>query len=640
MSCFKFQLVDSPLRAWVGNFMSGHTKPPTEIDEIKPHTAGRLNLSFFDVETAPIWLRSAYKILTATDARGWCGLVDIPKPSSMRQIRSAPQDIIEKLRHSIIEPSSTTTQGYVLNSMFLVPKNETISRVILDCRTLNELCAKPPHVAFAPMTDIFEILRFFNSAYLVTGDFRHWFYQIPLAPALRGLFSFKDREDIFRLKVWAMGFSWSPFISQSLSMELGRRAIELQSGWFAIPSGESLESPPPFWIISIRQTDSCSLSKNDIIGFLTFWYDNLFACMDSEANQMTMANNMKLTAKGANAEWKLPKGEVATHKDAFTYSHEQVDFLGICFTRGSHADDWLWHHLHDSIESWKKLSSQTKTWRLAAQLVGIITWDWTVSNTPRGTRKEVFDIARIIGLRRLEGPQWDFKTDSSMGDKQWETLLGNFELVIANEDRHQYRRIAANYSRTTYIASDAMKDQGAMVWLDNPTVEKYETIRYDNASTVPPREVLTRGDDLSINWKETFTAIRALEIASEGLKPFTHIRIGVDNTSAVSVLTRRSVLWCEQLDKRIHRLVEQFTAQRLSFSVHYLPGSIQAADERSRGRTSNVTKCQECLTYLRNIKIPLWERLLQATPQGGHQRCKRRRTERQNLANNMINEFS
>lgn len=627
MSCFKFQLVDAPLSAWVGNYVTGHAKPPSEIDEIKPCTAGRLKLPFFDCKDPPAWLRLAYETLTASDLQGWCGLTCTPRPARNDRARSAPRNIIEKLRHSIIEPSPSNIEGCVLNSMFLVPKTETISRVILDCRALNDLCAKPPHLAFAPMTDIFEILRFFDSAYLVTGDFRHWFYQIPLAPALRCLFSFKDRDDIFRLKVWAMGFSWSPFISQSLSMELGRRAIELQDGWFAIPSESSPNAPPPFWIISTRMGESGSILRNDIIGFLTFWYDNLFICMGSQSNQATMANNMKIVADAANAKWKLPKGDASTHRDAFTYSHEQVEFLGICFTRRSQSEDWLWRHLHESIESWKKLPSQTRTWRLAAQLVGIITWDWTVSNETRRTRKEVFDIARIIGLQKLDGPHWDHKTNSAMGDRHWETLLSNFKSVVINEDRRQYRRIPINYSRMTFIASDAMKDQGAVVWLDDPTVERYETIRYDDASLAPSEEILSSTGDLSINWKETFTAIRALEIAAADLPPFTHIRIGVDNTAAVSVLTRRSVLWCERLDKRLHRLINYYSDRRLSFSVHYLPGSMQAADERSRGRASNTTKCRDCLVYLQNIKVSLWERLLQAAPeQRTHARDKRRRT--------------
>jgi hypothetical protein len=66
----------------------------------------------------------------------------------------------------------------------------------------------------------------------VSWDYRHWYYQLKLPIFVRSLFTFLSRLTAIELKVWAMGFSWTPYAGQAtvigglISKRLGLDSVE------------------------------------------------------------------------------------------------------------------------------------------------------------------------------------------------------------------------------------------------------------------------------------------------------------------------------------------------------------------------------------------------------------------------------
>ena len=327
--------------------------------------------------------------------------------------------------------------------------------------------------------------------------------------------------------------------------------------------------------------------------------------MDRPQDIDTLATNLRATACLVNAEWKENKRNNGEDKH-FEFSTNAVDFLGISFKKNQSG--WEWKHLEGSINTWGKYLEQDFTWRLAAQMVGVLTWDWTISNELRVSRARIFGIARIIGSKGLMGKKWDGRPDSTLPLVERKYLREVFEGTLQNHWRTQRRSIPSNYEELCFVASDAMNTHGAVVWFDSQgNEESYTIIDFARARYRPSKDIAQ--GDLSINWKETFTALQAIELTAKKVSAKTHIRVGVDNTSAVAVINKRSVHWCETLDKIVLDLDRRLTLEDITFSAHYIPGTLQAADERSRGRESLLWKSKLFLERLTNTDVTIWENL-------------------------------
>ena len=107
-----------------------------------------------------------------------------------------------------------------------------VDRAILNCKTLNLSVSRPPSLSLPSLEDIFALVSFFplSSAVCCTADFRHYFYQIPLPTIVRHLFSVQCQSVLAELKAFAMGFSWSPFVTVGRDQAQRRSAPLCQFG--------------------------------------------------------------------------------------------------------------------------------------------------------------------------------------------------------------------------------------------------------------------------------------------------------------------------------------------------------------------------------------------------------------------------
>lgn len=89
------------------------------------------------------------------------------------------------------ESLALSNRGWV--RYFEVEKNQKLrlTRAILDCRQVNQLCGKPPVLELADLEWIFHCVALFSHPCFATLDFTHFFFQISLPTAVRRLFTVK-----------------------------------------------------------------------------------------------------------------------------------------------------------------------------------------------------------------------------------------------------------------------------------------------------------------------------------------------------------------------------------------------------------------------------------------------------------------
>lgn len=587
---------------------------PSQLDPIERHVVSRLNLTYLcsKLRGEPwLWARNLIRTLAPSETdlnkrtpreERWCG-VELSNSPEIGRTRAKLEPVFDEIKDSLLEETKNPAKGAVTSVLFLVPKTPELSRIVLDGRALNGLCTKPPHLEFISISDIFRVVQFFPRPYIGTGDFRHWFYQIPLDPLLQHLFSLECNGRFFHQRAWAMGFSWSPFVAQGISMALAKWGIEEEPGegeekWFAIPSAESEDTPPPFWFVSDRNVTLASeLRRDNVVGFISFWYDNLLVIAKSARARERLLRNTDRQAQSINALWK-PKKEAnvgPTHKDDFTRSTNGAAFMGIEFVNTRKG--WTWNHLQSNRDEWQSTSSKGETsWRAAAKLTGILTWDWTVSGESRQSFEEVLEVTREIG-RHAEG-NWDStapdRHDQGVTAHQWRMLKGRLGKICIAPFRQWPRLDRAVFENTRLLASDAMNERG--VGLDLHTGKILVRLSFEDFSK-----------ERHINWKETATALATIRAAARETKARTRFLIAVDNTTAKAVINAGYVPWDGDLDREIADMKRELWLEGSLLEAVYIPGEDQPADEPSRNLATIEAKITACGNALMRRETPWWQ---------------------------------
>eukprot|EP00388_Colpodella_angusta_P001656 GDKJ01005127.1.p1 GENE.GDKJ01005127.1~~GDKJ01005127.1.p1 ORF type:complete len:333 (-),score=-2.17 GDKJ01005127.1:340-1338(-) len=275
-------------------------------DEIPPKVVGSVNVRILinvaleEVRTG--WFRVLLNCLNPADVEQWCGRMSEFSHNSPLVSRSDVFPVITKLAETILRPvrDSQGTQK-LYTTIFLVPKDDETARVIGDCKEANKGFKPCPPLQFASVEDLFRIITYFpEGAFFATGDFRHWFYQLPLPKGTEKNFTVVgDDKQMYEFIVWPMGFAWSPFTAQALSMLLAKLAIQ-NAGYIVESPGDDVDVLPPFWVIKDKH------NPERPIGFALFWYDNLLlVTQTAETREAILSDLEDLTSKvGALLETK------------------------------------------------------------------------------------------------------------------------------------------------------------------------------------------------------------------------------------------------------------------------------------------------------------------------------------------------
>jgi len=112
-------------------------------------------------------------------------------------------------------------------------------------------------------------------------------------------------------------------------------------------------------------------------------------------------------------------------------------------------------------------------------------------------------------------------------------------------------------------------------------------------------------DSLSINYKETDIARRAVLWAVQNF-PGADIRVAVDNTSACVALTRTVYTANASLQRDLDEMMHRVAIADSTLTVVQVAGLVMAADERSRGKSSDSNKIKTCAKFLLEARTMHW----------------------------------
>ena len=220
-------------------------------------------------------------------------------------------------------------------------------------------------------------------------------------------------------------------------------------------------------------------------------------------------------------------------------------------------------------------------------MIGILIWDWSVANRSRSEIELVIEAARKIGNLQLEGRLWDLThtlTQEHVVSLEilWSATMRNPWNVRSTKE--------IQFTTEIFLASDAMKSQGAAVRMIAPGV----------ASEV---RTWALNPELHINIKETQTALEALEWILPSLKPGSLVRLGVDNSTALTALKHRIFIASWEVQKWVDDVHKRYRDRDCDWFGVYVPGVDHAADSPSRGGPILQTHVSKTFSWLKEAEI-------------------------------------
>ncbi len=556
------------------------------LDPVDPNVALCLRpaqLASLISEYVDQWVGTFRKCFFAQTANDWCGWsgagLGLWIPTDPKYIPH-----LMELENLLIAPLTGLNQDKRITLPYFEVAKMTapLARAIINCKALNEHMGKSPKVLFPSIEDIFAMLLFFPQAHTVTADFRHWFHQLPLPVAAHFLFTVASGSTwCGEYLAWPMGFNWSPFVSQTISMLLVRLAVE-KLNWTAESPIPACESTPPFWIIR-NQT-------NRVIAFAVVWYDNLLIIATNAAVQEKLSSAFLQICGAVNAKLKPFSKE---NPAVFQKRIDSMDYIGIHFSKAQGR--LYWQHMEKP--HWLAAQEAPLTWRSASCILGIIVWDWTVSGDNRSSIRLFLRISKVIGLEfgddKHQNSWDDLAPVSKISADDWELLQSKLKDIQNQGIQERFLYMPdAQPRKQILLASDAMKNNGAVVFFDASGKEIDITVKKYSA-------------ELSINFKETDIA-RTGVVKYATRFPGSEIRLCVDNTTALVAMKRRIFSADEEQQEKLDEMTNLLQNTNTVLLVCQVAGLHMAADERSRGLVSSREKMILCAKFLEEIRTTHW----------------------------------
>lgn len=483
-----------------------------------------------------------------------------------------------------------------INCYFAVAKScGKLARAIFNGRAFSNECQKPPTVN---LPDVAELLKAISDALVgrrfsfICADLRHWFFQFPLIDEIRSFFGMRIDDQFCRFNVLPMGFSFSPYIAQSI-------------GWLIIIESLRRCDVDISSLQGATQLPSyIKLTENDEIIVIALWYDNLGFWCTSENRTMNFAKQFRATCADFNVvikeinvydtnEMELV-GEREDPKDAFddipivktdTDSSKKsvAAYLGMEMgwrlvrinpRRVERRFEWR-HALPRRVRWWKSIKTLPSTCRSIAHLVGIIVWHCHMKLEPLVYVKSTIDALRSsVKIKKT----WDTADDA------YRPTIDSLrsEVMRLCRDASWNFKQRFNIDKRFFVASDASsKKWGFLVYRSDFTVWMQDH-SYFAGTLFQSKHIFV---------KELLAATLAIErICSElNENEQVEIFIAVDNTAAAAVL------------RRLYSLTE-FGSELVLRVINALKGkhSLRVISIRSEDNPSDPLTRNRCLCPIRN----------------------------------------
>lgn len=434
-----------------------------------------------------------------------------------------------------------------IHSFFAVAKScGLVARAIFNGKLFSSKCAVPPGVN---LPDVAELLKALSDAFagrkfsFMTADWRHWFFQFSLADEIRPFFGMRIGDLFCRFSVLPMGFSFSPYIAQSVGWLIIIESLKRSFGQTCVEGLLHQSQLPSF----IKIHDG-----SDII-VIALWYDNVGFFCTSDNKCMKFAKQFRATCSDFNVvikEWytytstemelvddredpkgvfdeppiRVPNPEDPSAKPPATYLGLELGWRKVRINprRCEYRLEWR-HALARRMRWWTSAKKLSSTCRSVAHLVGIIVWHCHMRLDPLAYVKTSIDILRK-SVQRKES--WDAVNVGYQQDL--ENL--NAEVRRLCRDASWYFKNRPSSGKVFFVSSDASsKKWGFLVHHSD-----FKLWFQDHGTFTES----LRGKHIFV--KELLAATLGIERLCATLQPddSVEIFIAVDNTAAAAVLRR------------------------------------------------------------------------------------------------------
>ena len=470
-------------------------------------------------------------------------------------------------------------------SYFAVAKGTEYARAIFNGRRFSARCKVPPSTNLPDVVTLLQALsRLPGRMTFVEGDIRHFFHQLKLHQEISRFFCVRQHGTFWRWSTLPMGWSWSPFIAQSISM--GMIIEVLENCGVSMELYKNLNQPPAL------------IEVPDVL-VAAVWYDNILLATTNanlglkfyqKFRTMVDARHFNLTMK----EWNLH------HPRSLTEGSTHPVYLGLEFSsrptkRQRSEDDKVnvlhWRHTEKRITTFKALDLLRKdgdpksqlTPRIIAKICGSLMWDAHVAGIPLCRKSELIDLIRLVGTSARQSG-WD--SVLVLNEEALALLRGEVSLAIINDWKSLPRVVTTNNIFVATDSSDLM--WGAIAWddTDSPILSLEGQVWPDSIAKE------------HIFLKELLAATITIErLAKKHASAKIHVI--TDNTACAAVLRRlasSSKAGCE-LARRVDNAL---SASGCTLQVIIVSSADNPADEPSRNRPVIMTK----LEYARSVIVP------------------------------------
>lgn len=412
-----------------------------------------------------------------------------------------------------------------------------VARSIFNGKKLSLGCKVPPGTNLPDFMRLLEALTKLvkdNGAgfHSIVADVRHAFHQIPLGDEMSFFFAIarllKDKNEIWRWLSLPMGWSWSPFLCQSIGF--GLLLIILEKAGLDVTVYKMMTVPPPLILISDKD------SRLRLV--VALWYDNIgvFTCDGSLANTIA-ALIPKVFEKGHHYYLKdfLHLGPSGLYKSA----KRHPEYLGVNFRQSAKRTEdgqficvLEWQPTTKKRAKWNEIVINcVSTCRRTAKALGVILWANRLAYIPLCRLERELDVLRRASDSSNTGGGWDTQLTLTVPER--ELLRHDLTAACSDEWRSKPVDLLENMD-PIFIATDSSKPKWAYLFWTS----------YRGTVTEAPRSGCWKdfGDhptigQASIFIKELLTAVLAIEAVTK-LWPRRKIVLFIDNTAAAGVIRR------------------------------------------------------------------------------------------------------
>ena len=554
----------------------------------------------------PLWISGLLLILTATTIEAFCGGIlpqwrlD-PEEWTKCRDRKVPPERRQMLItltedfHLLEKVHGRPVKNAFYCGLFAVPKTNDLWRVIFDTRELNGFVRPPTQFQMASVEDVFVTVLL--NIYFAVFDIRHEFFQIPLPEIAKNLFLFDCEGEIFRSRVWPMGFSHSPYIATCLCATLLVLAIR-RAGFF--PEESNLDGTAPAKVIIFYN------KNGDEMGRVLVYLDNVMIATRAQRTREAILLELFRESNEIKTQGIFPRSGVVVkgskwdpdyiqktnaqkgpeHIPGVTISEGETEYLNVMWKKDP-ADHLTVFWKHSATERWECFRNVPlfESFRFWASLTGVLLWDWQIGGDDKGSVAEVLELCHAVG-----GVD-DYDLVFSISDTTRREIQPLVDTMLRDEWRS--RRIDIVPKKVIFIASDAMGVRGAgVLWNHAGSQAK---IVYKKAWSAEEKSE-------PINIRETKAAIGTIY---EAAKTITHgtramLIIGTDNVTARAALRHSLYPGNRLLTQELQQLKNDLKVNHCGslLKAIFVPGKFQAADAPSRKEPLDEDICRKCFALL------------------------------------------